>query len=151
VRGHDDRDRIGQKETAMQWRWLGLAALVAASGTSHAQDASTLQVHGPKPLSRATLQLCEDAECKKPHALGSVPASGVPFPLPVLELAPNGAVRAEIPVGGKPATVWLRPTEIRTGLKTEGSCLLAQRSPGPIGATRGANEGCLPPASGERK
>jgi hypothetical protein len=135
----------------MQRWWAGLMAVVMAGGIARAQEAAALQVHGPKPLSRAALQLCDDAECKKPHALGSVPTASVTFPLQVLEQAPNGAVRAQLVIGGAPAMVWLRPTEIRTGLKTEGSCLIAQRSPGPIGATRGANEGCLPPAAAERK
>jgi hypothetical protein len=135
----------------MQRWWTGLGAVVVLTGVAHAQEAAALQVHGPKPLSRAALQLCDDAECKKTHALGSVPTASVTFPLQVLEQAPNGAVRTQIAIGGATATVWLRPTEIRTGLKTEGSCLIAQRSPGPIGATRGANEGCLPTAGAERK
>jgi hypothetical protein len=132
--------------------WAVAALLITTSALAAAQDQGPRQIIGQKPDSRATIRLFSDPDLKKEHSTKSVAVSAVKFPRPVLEEAPNGAVRTFVEVNGGMADVWLHPSEVKTGLKNEGSCIVAQRSTGSVGAIRGANEGCAPtPGAGSKK
>jgi hypothetical protein len=138
--------------SAQPARWALAALLVTVCGWAAAQDQGPRQITGPKPDSRTIIRLFADPELKNEHkSAKNVEAPKVKFPRPVLEEAPNGAVRTFVEVGGSTADVWLHPSEVKTGLKIDGSCIVAQRSTGPVGATRGANEGCAPSAGGGSK
>jgi hypothetical protein len=124
---------------------LALALSVAAVGLPRAQDQGAVkQIIGPNPESRKSIRLFLDPDLKRPHNAISLATSGTKFPRPVMEEAPNGAVKTLVEIsGGGMAEVWLHPSEVKTDLRADGNCLLAQRATGPIGATRGANETCV--------
>jgi hypothetical protein len=133
-----------QSQCAQLARWAVAVLTATVCGWSAAQSQSPRQITGPKPDSRSTIRLFVDPDLKREHAVKSIAAAAAKFPRPVLEEAPNGALRTFVEVSGSMADVWLHPSEVKTGLKNEGSCIVAQRSPGSVGAIRGAKEGFAP-------
>lgn len=145
----------------MKFRIRGSALVVVAlSLVSTAPSAVALglggkEIVGPRQ-GRPAVRLFVDPDLKQQHSLKTVPASAG-FPLAVLEEAPNGALRVHFKSGAESIDGWAHPLDARTDLKANAECLVAQQSVAPIGATRGANEGCLslnslqPTGAGKRK
>lgn len=126
------------------WVALVLSGLV---GVATAQDDAPKQITGPNPATRATLRLFTDMDLKVPYAAQTTTdVAATKFPRPVLKTAPSGAVQTMVELkGGALAPLWLHPSEVKTGLRADGNCLVAQASVGAVGVTRGANESCQGP------
>lgn len=101
------------------------------------------EILGPRQ-GRPAVRLFVDPDLKQQHTLKTVPATAG-FPLAVLEEAPNGALRIHFKSGADSIDGWAHPMDSRTDLKASADCLIAQQSAGPVGAVRGANDGCVNP------
>lgn len=123
---------------------LAMAAALPATG----QSLGGKEITALRP-GKSVVRLFVDPELTQAHAVKSITASAAGFPRPVLEEAPNGAMRTFFKTGTGEVDGWVHPQDVKSDLRADADCLVAQQTPGPLGAVRGANEGCVaPPAAG---
>lgn len=131
-------------------RWLVAAGMLAmaSAGPVVGQGLGGKEITAVRP-GKTVVRLFVDPELSQAHAIKSIPASAAGFPRPVLEEAPNGAMRTFFKTGSGEVDGWVHPQDVKSDLRANADCLVTQQAPGPLGAVRGANEGCVgAPAAG---